>query len=317
MRNATHLLHPADPEFDEIGEAPLSPLIAEIISGLGEDVTREGLVKTPHRVARSLQFLTSGYGVSIKETVNGALFTAEGDDELVVVKNIEFYSLCEHHLLPFFGKAHIGYIPDKKILGLSKFARIVDVFARRLQLQERMTGQIADALVSVLEPKGVAVVTEASHLCMMMRGVEKQGLLDSHERAARRVQGRRADPARVFRRRSLSRVRHRPTNLPSVPGRGDVFESPLQNPSRFAGRGIASRRRCSQLPSAHRGCYGRRGEGCGPWVVGKSTKISEFERPTFEPHTFCGCATGDVSPVFRFYQAASLPGSLVAACFTS
>lgn len=174
MRNAAHLLHPADPEFDEIGETALSPLVTEIITGLGEDVTREGLVKTPHRVARSLQFLTSGYDVSVEEVINGALFKAEGS-EMVVVKNIEFYSLCEHHMLPFFGKAHIAYIPDRKILGLSKFARIVDVFARRMQVQERMTGQIADALVSVLEPRGVAVVTEASHLCMMMRGVEKQG----------------------------------------------------------------------------------------------------------------------------------------------
>lgn len=174
MRNAAHLLHPADPEFDEVGETKLGPLITDLITGLGEDVSREGLVKTPHRVERSLQFLTSGYSVSVNEVVNGALFKAEGS-EMVVVKNIEFYSLCEHHMLPFFGKAQIAYIPDKKILGLSKFARIVDVFARRMQVQERMTGQIADALVSVLEPHGVAVVTEASHLCMMMRGVEKQG----------------------------------------------------------------------------------------------------------------------------------------------
>ncbi len=173
MRDAAHLLHPADPEFD-VGETTLGPLIAQLITALGEDVTREGLVKTPHRVERSLRFLTSGYGVSVGELVDGALFATEGG-EMVVVKNVEFYSLCEHHLLPFFGHAHLAYLPDKKILGLSKFARIVDVFARRLQLQERLTGQIADALVSVLEPKGVAVVTEASHLCMMMRGVEKQG----------------------------------------------------------------------------------------------------------------------------------------------
>ncbi|CAN5902296.1 GTP cyclohydrolase I FolE [soil metagenome] len=174
MRNAAHLLHPADPEFDEVGETTLGPLITSLITGLGEDVTREGLVKTPHRVERSLQFLTSGYGVAVEAVVNGALFAAEGS-EMVVVKNIEFYSLCEHHMLPFFGKAHIAYIPDKKILGLSKFARIMDVFARRMQVQERLTGQVADALVGVLEPRGVAVVTEASHLCMMMRGVEKQG----------------------------------------------------------------------------------------------------------------------------------------------
>jgi len=174
VRSPAHLSHLADPEFHEVGETGLEDLITRLIRGLGEDVTREGLVRTPHRVERSLRFLTSGYGVSAEEVVNGALFESESN-ELVVVKGIEFYSLCEHHMLPFFGKAHIGYIPRKKILGLSKFARIVDIFARRMQLQERMTGQIADALTEVVEPLGVAVVTEASHLCMMMRGVEKQG----------------------------------------------------------------------------------------------------------------------------------------------
>jgi GTP cyclohydrolase IA len=174
VRNASHLLHPGDPEFDEVGDAPLEPLVAELITGLGEDVTREGLVKTPHRVERSLRFLTSGYEVSVQDVINDALFEAEGS-EMVVVKGIEFYSLCEHHMLPFFGTAHIAYIPDGTILGLSKFARVVDVFARRMQVQERMTSQIADALQEVLAPRGVAVVTEASHLCMMMRGVEKQG----------------------------------------------------------------------------------------------------------------------------------------------
>ena len=174
MRDSAHLLDPAEPEFDEVGETRLGGLITELITGLGEDVAREGLLRTPHRVERSLRFLTSGYNVTVEEVVGGALFEAEGS-EMVVVKNIEFYSLCEHHMLPFFGKAHIGYIPNKKILGLSKFARVLDVFARRMQVQERMTRQVADALVETLEPQGVAVVTEASHLCMMMRGVEKQG----------------------------------------------------------------------------------------------------------------------------------------------
>lgn len=174
VRDASHLMNPAGPEFDEIGEAPLAPLVAELIDGLGEDVTREGLVKTPHRVERSLRFLTSGYQASVHDVINDALFAAEGS-EMVVVKDIEFYSLCEHHMLPFFGKAHIAYIPNETILGLSKFARVVDVFARRMQVQERMTSQIALALEEVLAPVGVAVVTEASHLCMMMRGVEKQG----------------------------------------------------------------------------------------------------------------------------------------------
>jgi len=174
VRDAAHLPHPADPEFDEVGDAPLEPLIAELIEGLGEDVGREGLVKTPHRVERSLRFLTSGYETSVHEVVNDALFAAEGS-EMVVVKDIEFYSLCEHHMLPFFGKAHVAYIPGETILGLSKFARVVDVFARRMQVQERMTAQVAHALDDLLKPQGVAVVTEASHLCMMMRGVEKQG----------------------------------------------------------------------------------------------------------------------------------------------
>ncbi len=167
-----YALHPA--EFDEVGDTSLAPLVSSIITRLGEDVEREGLLKTPERVSRSLKFITAGYHSSVDELVNGALFDAEGS-EMVVVKGIEFYSMCEHHILPFFGQAAIGYIPGTKVLGLSKFARVVDLFARRLQLQERLTSQIADALVEVLQPRGLAVVTEASHLCMMMRGVEKQG----------------------------------------------------------------------------------------------------------------------------------------------
>ena len=160
--------------FDEVGETSMTGQITALISGLGEDVEREGLVKTPERVERSLRFLTSGYQTDVGGVINGALFEAESS-EMVVLKAIEFYSLCEHHLLPFFGTVAIGYVPGEKILGLSKFARVVDVFARRMQVQERMTAQIADALVEVLKPQGLAVVTEASHLCMMMRGVEKQG----------------------------------------------------------------------------------------------------------------------------------------------
>lgn len=174
MTDIEHLPRPSDPEFDEVGECYLDHLVAELITGLGEDVSREGLQKTPHRVERSLRFLTSGYQANLKTIINGALFEAEGS-EMVLVKDIEFYSLCEHHMLPFFGKAHIAYIPNKTIMGLSKFARLVDVFARRMQVQERMTSQIADTLEEVLQPQGVAVVTEAHHLCMMMRGVEKQG----------------------------------------------------------------------------------------------------------------------------------------------
>ncbi len=174
MSGTKTMLYPRQAEFDEVGDCYLDDLVAKIIEGLGEDVTREGLVKTPQRVERSLRFLTSGYTTKVTDVLNDALFDAEAS-EMVVVKGIEFYSLCEHHMLPFFGKAAIAYIPKKKILGLSKFARVVDVFARRMQVQERMTSQIADALVEALDPKGLAVVTEASHLCMMMRGVEKQG----------------------------------------------------------------------------------------------------------------------------------------------
>ena len=165
---------PVETTLDELTGTFLEPLISELITRLGEDVTREGLRKTPERADRSLRFLTSGYGLNLESVVNDALFQAEGA-ELVVVRDVEFYSLCEHHLLPFFGRVHIAYLPDRTILGLSKFARIVDMFARRLQVQERLTVEIADAVAETLAPKGVAVVTEANHLCMMMRGVQKQG----------------------------------------------------------------------------------------------------------------------------------------------
>jgi GTP cyclohydrolase I len=151
----------------------LEPKVAEILRFVGEDPSREGLVDTPKRFAKSIHFLTSGYETSVEKVVGSALFRAESS-EMVIVKDVELYSLCEHHMLPFFGKAHIAYIPDKKIIGLSKIPRIVDVFARRLQVQERLTAEIADALMEVLQPLGVAVVIEAAHFCMMMRGVEKQ-----------------------------------------------------------------------------------------------------------------------------------------------
>jgi GTP cyclohydrolase I len=147
--------------------------ITAVLKALGEDPERRGLARTPHRVEAALRFLTRGYGQDAREIIGGALFE-EAHDNMVVVRDIEFYSLCEHHMLPFYGKAHVAYIPDGRIVGLSKMARVVDVYARRLQVQERMTDQIADALVDALTPRGVGVVLEAAHFCMMMRGVEKQ-----------------------------------------------------------------------------------------------------------------------------------------------
>jgi len=145
----------------------------ELLQAIGEDVDREGLQRTPDRAARALEFLTQGYRQNLDEIINGAVFESSAS-EIILVKDIELYSLCEHHLLPFIGRAHVAYLPNGKVIGLSKVARIVDVFARRLQIQENLTTQIAESLMRCLEPSGVAVVVEAKHLCMMMRGVEKQ-----------------------------------------------------------------------------------------------------------------------------------------------
>ena len=148
-------------------------LISQLLKEIGEDQKREGLIDTPKRVSQAYEYLTSGYDKKIEDVLNDAIFT-EKYDEMVIVKNIDFFSLCEHHMLPFYGKVHVAYLPDGKILGLSKIPRIVEVFARRLQVQERMTQQIADTINKYIQPKGVAVVSEAYHMCMMMRGVEKQ-----------------------------------------------------------------------------------------------------------------------------------------------
>ena len=154
-------------------DGTVANLITKILSELGEDVEREGLERTPERVEKALRYLTSGYGKDAKEILNGAMFV-EDYDEMVIVKDIDFSSLCEHHLLPFLGKCHVAYLPGRKIVGLSKIPRLVEMFSRRLQVQERLTTQIANTINEVLQPRGVAVVMEAVHLCMLMRGVEKQ-----------------------------------------------------------------------------------------------------------------------------------------------
>jgi GTP cyclohydrolase I len=148
-------------------------LYRELLLRIGEDPTRDGLINTPERMEKSMEFLTRGYAMDARTVLHDALFDVDYD-EMVIVKDVEFFSLCEHHLLPFFGKAHIAYLPHGKVIGLSKIARVVDVFARRLQVQERLTTQIADAISEAIDPQGVAVILEAQHLCMMMRGVEKQ-----------------------------------------------------------------------------------------------------------------------------------------------
>jgi len=160
-------------QYNEERTQTLTKLYSQILDALGESIDREGLEKTPSRVAKSLQFLTHGYSSNPEEILKSAMFK-EDYSQMVLVKNIEVYSMCEHHMLPFFGKAHIAYIPDGYITGLSKLARVVEVFARRLQVQERLTNQIKDCIQETLKPKGVAVVIEAAHMCMKMRGIEKQ-----------------------------------------------------------------------------------------------------------------------------------------------
>ncbi|MEZ5543512.1 MAG: GTP cyclohydrolase I FolE [Pseudomonadota bacterium] len=153
--------------------ADLEKCYEDIIRGIGEDPGREGLVKTPARAARAMEYITRGYGQRLDEVVNNAIFESD-NDQMILVKDIELYSMCEHHLLPFIGKCHVAYIPSGKVIGLSKIARIVDMYARRLQIQENLTKQIADSLMQIIQPYGVGVIIEAQHLCMMMRGVEKQ-----------------------------------------------------------------------------------------------------------------------------------------------
>ena len=154
-------------------EDPIAPHVAALLTHLGEDVGREGLLETPKRYAKAMRYLAGGYESDVETVVGNGVFEAEGDG-VVLVRDVEFHSLCEHHLLPFFGRMHVAYLPGRKIIGLSKIPRIVDLYARRFQVQERLTEQVADALIKVLEPKGVAVLAEARHMCMAMRGVQKQ-----------------------------------------------------------------------------------------------------------------------------------------------
>lgn len=164
---------PAPLEDVTLASLATEDLYRELLLRIGEDPTRDGLLETPKRMAKSMAFLTRGYAMDVNEVLHKALFDVDYD-EMVIVKDVEFFSMCEHHLLPFFGKAHIAYVPNGKVIGLSKIPRLVDMFSRRLQVQERLTRQIADAIDEAIKPQGVAIILEAQHLCMMMRGVEKQ-----------------------------------------------------------------------------------------------------------------------------------------------
>ncbi len=173
-RNSSHGQESSVPVPSEVGQEEMMEAVRTLLLGVGEDPEREGLLKTPKRVAEAMRFLTSGYTQSLEELLNGAIFD-EGHNEMVLVRDISVFSMCEHHMLPFMGRVHVAYIPNQKVVGLSKLARIVEMYSRRLQAQERLTRQVAEAVQTILEPQGVAVVMEASHMCMTMRGVQKPG----------------------------------------------------------------------------------------------------------------------------------------------
>ena len=232
----------------------MQEIIRQLLAELGEDPSREGLLDTPKRVEKSLRFLTSGYQADVDAVLNNALFTVDYN-EMVIVKNIDFYSLCEHHLLPFFGKCHVAYIPQGRVLGLSKIPRLVEIFARRLQVQERLTNQVAETLREKIDPLGVGVVMEASHLCMSMRGVEKQNSVAVDQRDAGRVPARRADPDGVPRPDSADRCRRPLDERGSLPAGplSRAASAAITPPRRRCTHGAASRLR-SATPARAAGC---------------------------------------------------------------
>lgn len=194
----------SSPKYPNVTEAEMRQAVRTLLIGLGEDPDREGLLDTPKRVVKALKFLTSGYNQSLEELLNGAIFS-EDANEMVLVRDIDLFSSCEHHILPILGRAHVAYIPDGKVIGLSKIARICEMYGRRLQVQERLTAQIGDALQDILKPKGVAVVVEATHMCMVMRGVQKPGSWT----VTSAVRGAFADDSRT-RQEFFDLIRHRP-----------------------------------------------------------------------------------------------------------
>lgn len=194
----------SSPKYPNVTEAEMRQAVRTLLIGLGEDPDREGLLDTPKRVVKALKFLTSGYNQSLEELLNGAIFS-EDANEMVLVRDIDLFSSCEHHILPILGRAHVAYIPDGKVIGLSKIARICEMYGRRLQVQERLTAQIGDALQDILKPKGVAVVVEATHMCMVMRGVQKPGSWT----VTSAVRGAFADDPRT-RQEFFDLIRHRP-----------------------------------------------------------------------------------------------------------
>ena len=202
--SSTALVEPSSPQ-PTVSDAEMQQAVRTLLIGLGEDPDREGLVDTPKRVVKALKFLTSGYHQSLDELLNGAIFHEQAK-EMVMVKDIDLFSSCEHHILPILGKAHVAYIPDGKVIGLSKIARICEMYGRRLQVQERLTAEISEALESILKPRGVAVVVEASHMCMVMRGVQKPGAWT----VTSSMRGVFAEDAKV-RQEFMSLIAHRPS----------------------------------------------------------------------------------------------------------